>query len=87
MKLPESIVHAANVLCFGNKIISFLIGVIVGGLLFTFLNIYQYEHVIIPNLRAENIELKSKYYDAVIQREQAKASLVKYIQDNKENEK
>lgn len=87
MKLSESIIHAANVLCFGNKTISFLIGVIVGGLLFTFLNIYQYEHVIIPNLRAENIELKSKYYDAVIQREQAKASLVKYIQDNKENEK
>lgn len=60
-------------------IIGFFIGFTACTLIGTY-NINKSERV--SRLEDENAELRSMYYDAVIQREEAKAALVKRIQED-----
>lgn len=75
--------NTIKALMFGNRFISFLTGIFIGFLLGSAIAIWETEKVVVPNLKEENAELRDMYYDAVIEREQAKAALVKYLQDNR----
>lgn len=83
----NAIIGICKKIFFFDKTISFLVGIIVGGLVFSYITKFEYDTRIIPTLIQENEELKSKYNDAVIKREEAKASLVKFIEEsNKKGE-